>query len=79
MRIVVKVIPRARKRKIKKQSDGIYKIKVVSPPVDGKANKEVIDIVAKEFGIKTSKVRILRGEKTREKLIEIDTIKNDMK
>ncbi len=72
MRIIVRVIPRARKREIKKQSDGIYKIKVVSPPVDGKANKEVIDIVAKEFGIKTSKVCILRGEKTREKLIEID-------
>ena len=79
MRIIVKVIPRARKREIKKQPDGSYKIKVVSPPVNGKANKEVIDIVAKEFGIKTSKVRILRGEKTREKFIEIDTIKNNMK
>ena len=79
MRIIVRVIPRARKREIKKQSDGIYKIKVVSPPVDGKANKEVIDIIGKEFGIKTSKVRILRGEKTREKLIEIDTINNNMK
>jgi len=79
MRIIVKVIPRARKREIKKQPDGSYKIKVVSPPVNGKANKEVIDIVAKEFGIKTSNVRILRGEKTREKLIEIDTINNNMK
>ncbi|MCK4256624.1 DUF167 domain-containing protein [candidate division WOR-3 bacterium] len=72
MRIIVKVIPRARKREIKKQPDGSYKIKVVLPPVNGKANKEVIDIVAKEFGIRTLKVRILRGEKTREKLIEID-------
>ncbi|MDO9575211.1 MAG: DUF167 domain-containing protein [bacterium] len=71
MRITVKVIPRAKKRDIRKQPDGSYKIKVLSPPIDGRANKEAIDIIAREFGVKLSRVRIISGEKAREKTIEI--------
>lgn len=71
MRITVKVIPRAKKRDIRKQPDGSYKIKVLSPPIDGKANKEVIDIIAREYGVKPSKVKIINGEKGRQKTIEI--------
>ncbi|OYD17339.1 hypothetical protein CH333_01130 [candidate division WOR-3 bacterium JGI_Cruoil_03_44_89] len=71
MRITVRVIPRARKRDIKKQPDGSYKIKVLSPPIDGRANSEVIDVIAKEYGVKRSKVKIISGEKRREKVVEI--------
>lgn len=71
MRITVRVIPRARKRDIKKQSDGSYKIKVLSPPIDGRANREVKEIIAGEFGVKRSKVKIISGEKRREKLVEV--------
>ncbi len=71
MRITVKVIPRAKKRDIRKQPDGSYKIKVLSPPIDGRANKEVREIVAREFGVKPSKVKIISGEKGREKVVEV--------
>lgn len=71
MRITVKVVPRAKKRDIRKQPDGSYKIKVLSPPIDGRANKEVIDIIAREYGVKPSKVKIISGEKAREKVVEV--------
>lgn len=71
MTITVRVIPRARKRDIKKQPDGSYKIKVLSPPIDGRANSEVIDVIARKYGVKRSKVKIISGEKRREKVVEI--------
>jgi len=71
MRITVKVIPRARKRDVRKQPDGSYKIKVLSPPINGKANREVREIIARKFGVKLSRVRIISGEKRREKVVEI--------
>ncbi len=71
MTITVRVIPRARKRDIKKQPDGSYKIKVLSPPIDGRANSEVIDVIARKYGVKRSKVKIISGEKRREKVVEV--------
>ncbi len=71
MRITVRVVPRAKKREIKRQSDGSYRVKVLSPPIDGRANKEVVEVIAKEFDVKRSQVFIIKGEKTRDKLIEI--------
>ncbi|MEA3431336.1 MAG: DUF167 domain-containing protein [candidate division WOR-3 bacterium] len=71
MKINVRVIPRARKRDVTKQPDGSYKIKVLSPPINGKANREVREIIAREFGVKLSRVRIISGEKGREKVVEI--------
>jgi hypothetical protein len=71
MRITVRVIPRARKRDIRKQPDGSYKIKVLSPPIDGRANREMIDMIAREYCVKPSKVKIISGEKRREKAVEI--------
>lgn len=47
------------------------RIKIKSPPVDGKANKELIGLLARDFGIKKSQVRICSGELGRDKLIEI--------
>jgi len=71
MKINVRVITRARKRDVRKQPDGSYKIKVLSPPINGKANREVREIIARKFGVKLSRVRIISGEKGREKTIEI--------
>ncbi|MBW4640471.1 MAG: DUF167 domain-containing protein [Gloeocapsa sp. UFS-A4-WI-NPMV-4B04] len=44
-----------------------------SPPVDGKANEELIRILTKKFDLPKSKIRIKSGLSSRQKLIEIDT------
>ncbi|MBD1807251.1 DUF167 domain-containing protein [Microcoleus sp. FACHB-SPT15] len=44
-----------------------------SPPVDGKANKELIELLAKKFDVSKSQIRIKLGLSSRIKLVEIDT------
>jgi uncharacterized protein (TIGR00251 family) len=71
MNIDVRVIPNARKRAITRVGSQL-KVKLVSLPRDGKANEELIEYLAGIFGVKKSSVRIVRGEKERNKVISID-------
>jgi len=68
--INVHVIPNARKPSIKMEND-VLKVKVTAPATDGKANKAIIELLAGHFNVKRSAVIILRGERTREKVIGI--------
>lgn len=72
MRIKVKVIPNARERKLEKVSDREYRVYVRSPPERGRANRELVWVLAKRFGVPTSRVRIVKGLTSRNKLVEIE-------
>ena len=73
MRIAIRITPNASKDEISgREEDGRLKIKVQSPPVDGAANRRLIEFLAKSVGVSKSKVRIIRGDKSRNKIIEID-------
>lgn len=50
--------------------DGV-KIKIAAPAMDGKANAELIKYLAKTLGISKSGVRILSGESSRDKIVEV--------
>ena len=65
----VYIQPNAHKSEIVGFHNGELKLKICSPPVDGKANKEVIKFLSKLFGIAKSKVLLLKGEKSRHKVI----------
>ena len=69
--VEVKVVPNAKRNEIKDE-EGRFKVYITAPPVDGKANKLLIEILAKHFGVKKSNVNITRGEKSRNKLVQID-------
>ena len=71
MRIYVKVIPRSSQNKVEKISEGEYKVKLTAPPVDGEANKMLVEILAKHFEVPKSLVLIIGGKSTRKKLVEI--------
>ena len=71
--LTVKVIPNAKKPLVEKEEQNIYLVRVDAPAVGGKANKRLIELLAKHFGVKKSAVRIIKGEKSREKIIEIDS------
>lgn len=66
----IKVIPRAKKELIKEEN-GKLKIYVTSPAQDGRANEAVIALLAQHFKIKKSCVRIVKGAKSRNKIIEL--------
>ncbi len=66
MKLKIKVIPNSKTEQII-ESDPII-VKVRAPPEKGKANKAVVKLLSKHFN---AKVRIVSGEKSREKVIEI--------
>ena len=67
----IKVIPKA-KRNAVQEEEGRLRVRVTAPAVGGKANNAVIALLAEHFGVKKSKVKIVRGEKSREKLVRIE-------
>lgn len=69
--IKIKVIPRSSFNEIIELPDGSLKIKLTAPPVDGEANKKLIDFLSKEWKITKSKIKIIKGEKSKEKIVEI--------
>ncbi len=71
MRITVKVKPNAKKDEIKKIDTDYYEVRVTAIPEKGKANKRVIEVLSKYFKIPKSKIKLLRGETSREKVFEL--------
>ncbi len=71
MRISARVSPKSAKPGIERLGESTYKIKVKAPPEKGKANKEVMEMIADYFHVPKSKVRILRGHTAQKKTIEI--------
>ena len=70
MKINIKIIPNAKKDKII-QDAGNLKVYVTAPAVDGKANKALVELVADHFDVAKSSVKIIKGEKSRNKVLEI--------
>ncbi|HBU06571.1 MAG TPA: YggU family protein [Candidatus Magasanikbacteria bacterium] len=71
--IKIKVTPRSSKNEIvETMSDGTIKIKLKAPPVDGEANKELIKFLSTEWKIPKSKIKIVKGQTSRTKTIEIE-------
>jgi uncharacterized protein len=67
----VRVRPRAREDEIAGERDGRLLIRVTASPVDGKANAAVRKLLARALGVAPGNVRIVRGETSRDKLIEV--------
>jgi uncharacterized protein (TIGR00251 family) len=68
--IEVKLVPGAKKNEVKKENQGL-KVYLTAPPVEGKANKLLIEILAKYFNCRKSDLKIIRRERGTKKLIEI--------
>jgi len=71
MKIFVKVRPRAKKEKMEKISETNFKVWVKEPPAEGRANRAVIRAFAGYLGVSLSKVKIISGFKSKEKVLEI--------
>ena len=65
----VRVISNARKNKVKQEAQGL-KVYLTAPPVEGKANRLLLKILAEYFSCRNSDLKIVRGEKLKDKLIQ---------
>jgi uncharacterized protein (TIGR00251 family) len=68
--IHVKVQPRSSKKGIE-IIEGRLKVWLSSPPVENKANEELIEVISKELGIKKTMISIIKGLTSREKVLLI--------
>ncbi len=64
---MVRVVPRSSRPGIQGVEGDHLKVRLKSPPVEGKANKELTEVLAKALGIPKSHVEIVRGHKARNK------------
>jgi uncharacterized protein (TIGR00251 family) len=71
MILTVKVKPNSKNQSIQEQPDGSLTIHLKSPPVDGKANQELIILLAKKFKVPKSEISIKSGLSSRNKLVEV--------
>ena len=70
-KLQIKVKPNARESSLVEQADGSWVASLKSPPVDGKANAELIALVAEQFGCRRAQVTIRAGAGGRRKLVQI--------
>jgi hypothetical protein len=67
----VYVAPRASANKILGEHDGALKVALTAPPVDGAANKALVEFLAKTLGVPRSAVTLTAGHTSRKKTVEI--------
>lgn len=70
MLLTVRVVPNAKKERLLEE-EGRVKVYLNAPPVEGKANDALIDFLAEHYKVRRSAVRIVRGETSRTKVVEI--------
>ena len=71
IRLTVNVKPRSREDKLIIGPDGTLTLRVVAPPVKDKANKMVVQFLAKRLGRTKSQVRIVAGLRSNVKIVEV--------
>ena len=72
MRINARVKAKAKLNKIKKIGTADYSIHTTAPPDKGKANHAVIKLLSQELNIPKSKFIILKGQKSKNKIIQVN-------
>lgn len=71
MKITVQVKPNSKKESVEQTPDGIYLVRVNVPPIEGKANERVIELLSEHLNIPKSKIVISSGLKGKKKIITL--------
>lgn len=70
----IKVKPNSKQQNIQEEPDGSLTVHLKSPPVDGKANEELIKLLAAKFDVPKSAIAIKSGLSSRNKLVEVPLV-----
>ncbi len=71
MKISVSVKPNSKAEKVELLAENHYQVRVNAPPVEGKANERVIELLAEHFKVPKSRVQLCSGGKSKKKVFEI--------
>jgi uncharacterized protein (TIGR00251 family) len=67
----VRVQPRASRSGIAGEVDGALRIRLAAPPIDGRANEELVNLLAKLLDIPRRQIEIISGQRSKNKLVRV--------
>ncbi len=73
-RIKVRVQPKASRNQVVGYAGEALRLRVTAPPEGGKANEAVVSLLAQALDIAKSRVRIVRGHSSRDKLVAVEAM-----
>ncbi len=71
MKLIIKVKPRSSKNEVIFLDKENFVIYTTKSPVDGEANVAVVELISKKFDVAKSRIKILSGKKSKNKVVEI--------
>ncbi|HEY4809541.1 MAG TPA: DUF167 domain-containing protein [Solirubrobacteraceae bacterium] len=75
--LTIRLQPRAKRNAILEERDGVLRVSVAAAPVDGLANVALCKLLAKRAGIARGRVSVVRGERSREKVVRFAELSSD--
>jgi uncharacterized protein (TIGR00251 family) len=76
-RLAVRLQPRAARDGLVGVRDGVLVARVSAPPLDGRANRALCRLVAEQAGVPPTNVTVIRGERSRDKVLRIVGVDGD--
>jgi uncharacterized protein len=76
--VSVRLQPRARRDEVVGERAGAIVIRVTAPPVDGKANAALCAFVARAAGVPPSRVSVVRGQTSRDKVVRVEGVDEEL-
>ena len=70
--IHVHLTPRSARDEVLGFEGGVLRARVMAPPVEGRANEALLRLLANALGVPKSALRIVRGQRSREKLVAVE-------
>jgi hypothetical protein len=75
--IKIRVTPRASRNEIAGKEGEVYRVRITSPPVEGKANEALIALVSKRLGIPKRDVELISGQRSRLKKLLVNGLSHE--
>jgi uncharacterized protein (TIGR00251 family) len=69
--LAVRVVPGASKNEVAGVKDGVWKVRLTAPPVEGKANRALVEYLADKLDLNKSQVALLTGTASRSKSVAV--------
>ncbi len=70
----IRVQPKASRNQVEGYRGDVLRLRVTAPPQAGEANAAVVSLLAQALGVPKSRVQIVRGHSSREKLVEVESL-----
>jgi hypothetical protein len=72
MKVNVRVIPKSSQKMVQSELDGSLKVKLTAAPEKGKANKQLVAVLAEHYKVSKSKIVIVKGAASKNKIVEVE-------